>query len=187
MATPDFDPVDAVAEAFARMRGRGPRGDAPHGAHPHEHTRGRGGRDRLRHDRGHDHGHDHGGPHDPRAAMFDGPRGAGPARMRMLGALMAADGALSVSELAAAVGVDQPRASRLVQQGVELGLVERQTDPDDARRTRIALTDRGSAMARGIRTQRREAIRDALAVLTAEEQAEFARLFAKFAAAWPQR
>ena len=51
---------------------------------------------------------------------------------------------LSVSELGDAVGVDQPRASRLVQQGVELGLVRREADPDDARRTRIALTDQGA-------------------------------------------
>ena len=45
----------------------------------------------------------------------------GPARMRMLEALAAASAPLSVSALGEAIGVDQPRASRLVQQGVERG------------------------------------------------------------------
>jgi DNA-binding MarR family transcriptional regulator len=48
-----------------------------------------------------------------------------------------------VSELGEAIGVDQPRAPRLVQQSVEMGLVQREADPDDARRTRIALTPVG--------------------------------------------
>ncbi len=70
-------------------------------------------------------------------------RFAGPARVRMLDALIAASGPLSVSEIAEAIGVDQPRASRLVQQAEQMGLVAREPDPDDARRTRVRLTPEG--------------------------------------------
>ncbi|EIC07432.1 regulatory protein MarR [Microbacterium laevaniformans OR221] len=69
--------------------------------------------------------------------------GGGPARLRLIEALHAASHPLSVSELGEAIGVDQPRAPRLVQQSVEMGLVQREADPDDARRTRIALTPVG--------------------------------------------
>ena len=71
--------------------------------------------------------------------------------MRLLDALAAASHPLSVSEVGDAIGVDQPRASRLIQQAVELGLVRREADPDDARRTRVALTDEGQRLARGFR------------------------------------
>ncbi len=90
-----------------------------------------------------------------------------------------------MSELGEAIGVDQPRASRLVQQAVDLGLVRREADPDDARRTRIALTDDGARVARGFRGQRREHLSQALRGFTADERAELARLLAKLADAWP--
>ncbi|WP_295011930.1 MarR family winged helix-turn-helix transcriptional regulator [uncultured Microbacterium sp.] len=171
------DPLDAILAALARLRGRGQR--------PHDHDprgRGRGGH-------GDDHGRAqrgerHGGPHAHGTPWGDGPRGGGeaPARLRLLEAL--AGGALSVSALGEAIGVDQPRASRLVQQGVERGLLRRDADPDDARRTLIALTDAGRRMSRGFRGQRREALRTALQALSAEEQAEFGRLLAKVADNW---
>lgn len=104
----------------------------------------------------------------------------------MLEALAAASAPLSVSEIGEAVGVDQPRASRLVQQGVETGVVRREADPGDARRTRIALTDQGRALVGRFRGARREAVTTALADFTDAERAEFARLLTKFAAAWPR-
>ncbi|MBN9154046.1 MAG: MarR family transcriptional regulator [Microbacterium sp.] len=106
--------------------------------------------------------------------------------MRLLEALAAASGPLSVSELADSIGVDQPRASRLVQQSVDLGLVRREADPDDARRTRIVLTDEGAAILRGFRGDRREAVQRALDAFTDEERAELARLLTKLAASWPR-
>ncbi len=115
-----------------------------------------------------------------------GGRFGGIARMRLLEALAAANGPLAVSDIATAVGVDQPRASRLVQQSVELGLVRREADPDDARRTLVALTDDGKRLGRGMRGQRRDMISTALEALTAAERAEFVRLLTKFSAAWPQ-
>lgn len=108
----------------------------------------------------------------------------GPARMRMLEALAAASAPLSVSDLGAAIGVDQPRASRLVQQGVERGFVRREADPDDARRTRIALTDEGRRLARGMRGERREMLTTALTSFTDDERIELARLLNKLADNW---
>jgi len=117
-----------------------------------------------------------------------GPRArfAGPARLRLLEALSTASHPLTVSEIAEAVGVDQPRASRLVQQSVELGLVRREADPDDARRTRIVLTEQGAAIVRGFRGDRRDAVDGALAGFTDAERAELARLLTKLADAWPR-
>ena len=115
-----------------------------------------------------------------------GARMGGPARLRVLEALAAASTPLSVGEIAEAVGVDQPRASRLVQQGVELGLVRREVDPDDARRTRVALTEQGSAIARSFRGERRDAVGTALEGFTDLERDELARLLTKLAEAWPQ-
>ena len=180
------DPLDAIVAALGLLRGRGPRpprehrhgmleGDFGHGGdgfHGHGGPRGeRGGQ-----------GGPHGEPHGRGAGPWGGGRGEAPARLRMLEAL--ASGPLSVSALGEAIGVDQPRASRLVQQGVERGWLRREADPDDARRTRIVLTDEGRRMGRGVRGDRREALRGAMSALTAEEQAEFARLLAKIAANW---
>ncbi len=102
----------------------------------------------------------------------------------MLDVLSTASEPLSVGALGEAIGVDQPRASRLVQQGVERGLVQREADPDDARRTRIALTDEGRATARGMRGQRREALTQALENFTDDEARELARLLDKLADSW---
>ena len=91
-----------------------------------------------------------------------------------------------MSEVADAIGVDQPRASRLVQQSVALGLVRREADPDDARRIRIVLTDEGTKVVRGFRGDRRDAVARALADFTDAEQTELARLLTKLADAWPR-
>ncbi len=138
----------------------------------------------------------HGGPHGPHAHGMPHPvppwagghgRFAGPARMRLLEALAAAsDTSLSVSDLAERIGVDQPRASRLVQQCVELGLVRREADPADARRTRIVLTEQGTAVVSGFRGDRRAAIVEALAEFTDAERADLARLLTKLADGWPR-
>lgn len=131
---------------------------------------------------GQHHGRGHGGP----PPWLAGARLGGPARLRLLDALAAASGPLTVSEIGEAVGVDQPRASRLVQQAVDMGLAQREADPDDARRTRVALTSQGLAIVRGFRGERRDAIDTALAPFTDAERAELARLLTKLAEGWPQ-
>lgn len=172
------DPAEAIAAALSRLRGRrmprppwemGPQARGSrhmHGETPRMH--------------GGPH-HGHGGP----PPWLAGARIGGPARLRLLDALAAASGPLTVSQIADAIGVDQPRASRLVQQSVELGLVRREADPDDARRTLIVLTDQGAAIVRGFRGDRREAIGTALEGFTDAERAELARLLTKLAEAWP--
>ena len=158
-------PVDpSYGGPHGAARHGGPHGHGPHGGHGVP-PWGRG----------------HGGP------PWGAPRIGGPARMRLLEALAAASHPLSVGEIADAVGVDQPRASRLVQQSVDLDLVRREADPDDARRTRVALTDAGARLVRGFRGERREAIDAALAAFTDDERAELARLLTKLADSWPQR
>ncbi|MGN7948689.1 MarR family winged helix-turn-helix transcriptional regulator [Microbacterium sp. 22215] len=187
MSAEQNDPAEAIARALSRLRGRrpsergrGPRGmGGPHGWHggPHPDHFEQGG-----------HGHGHPGrsgmPGMPPWMNDPSGRFGGPARMRMLEALAAASTPLSVSDLGAAIGVDQPRASRLVQQGVAHGFVRREADPDDARRTRIALTDEGRKVARGMRGERREALGKALAAFTDEEREQLAALLNKLADNW---
>ena len=111
------------------------------------------------------------------------------ARIRMLEALAEADAAgrqLSVSSLATAIGVDQPRASRLVQEGVDRGLVRRVPDPSDARRALIQLTTAGRSQLGEMHDHRRSAVETALASFTPEEVRTFAELFDRFVRAWPR-
>lgn len=104
----------------------------------------------------------------------------------MLDALASSTEPLSVSAIGDAIGVDQPRASRLVQQGVGRGLVLREADPDDARRTRIALTEQGQRFAAGLRSNRRASLGRALEAFTEQEREDLSRLLSKLADHWPQ-
>ena len=186
--------LDAIAGALSRLRGRGP-GPRGHG-HPGREwmhgERGTGGDDEADGVFGPGGRFGRGAPGPWSAGPWAagpwaaGARMGGPARLRMLEALAAASHPLSVSEVGDATGVDQPRASRLIQQAVDLGFVRREADPDDARRTRIALTDEGTKVVRGFRGQRREHLSQALEGFTPEERSELARLLTKLAAAWPQ-
>ena len=181
------DQLDEILTALAGLRG-GRRG-------PFEGDQGERSRDAGRagwsggggpHDHPHP-PHGHGGPQGRGGPWaHGGPRLGGPARLRLLEALAAASNPLTVSEAAGAVGVDQPRASRLVQQSVELGLVRREADPDDARRTRIVLTDEGTRLVSGFRGRRREQLEQGLARVAPAERPERARLLAKLAASWPR-
>lgn len=108
------------------------------------------------------------------------------ARFRLLDALEGAERPPSVSELADAIGVDQPRASRLVQAAVEAGHVRREADPSDARRSALVLTASGRKLLESARDTRRGAVETALAAFTPEETAEFARLLSRFIADWPR-
>lgn len=105
--------------------------------------------------------------------------------MRLLATLASTGDPLGVSEIAERVDVDQPRASRLVAQGVDLGLLRREADADDARKIRIVLTDDGRAMVRRVRGERGAAIREALAGFSDAEREQLASLLGRLAAAWP--
>lgn len=64
------------------------------------------------------------------------------------------EGAPTVGELAARLGVTQQAASKAVAELEGLGYVERRTDPADARIRRLALTERGAAAVAEARTAR---------------------------------
>ena len=93
---------------------------------------------------------------------------------------------MGISEIAEAIGVDQPRASRLVNDALERGLVTRRADERDARRSIVELTDAGRAALETTRENRRTAVADALAEFTPQETATFAQLLTKFVAALPR-
>jgi DNA-binding MarR family transcriptional regulator len=103
--------------------------------------------------------------------------------MRLL-IILANHGPSSVSDLATAIGVDQPRASRLVQAAVDAGYVRREVDPADARRSILVITEAGRATLSAAIDHRRTAIERALADFTPAERAEFARLLTRFAESW---
>ena len=83
-----------------------------------------------------------------------------------------------------AIGVDQPRASRLVQAAVEAGHVRRDVDPRDARRSILVLTEAGRAALSSLLDHRRGAIERALADFSPAERRQFADLLTRFARAW---
>lgn len=93
-------------------------------------------------------------------------------------------GPSSVTDLAAAIGVDQPRASRLVQAAVDAGQVRRDVDPHDARRSILVITDAGRAALSSLLDHRRGAIERALADFSPAERQQFAALLIRFADAW---
>ncbi|TDP90877.1 DNA-binding MarR family transcriptional regulator [Leucobacter luti] len=186
--------ADAIVAALSRIRGRGFRGPGGHGRRNHD---GAAARDSFGSDwSGHSGSPGFAGhPGHPGHPGFPGPTGeergprgrfGGPALLRLLGQLAHADSALSVSELAERIGVDQPRASRLVQQAVEREFAAREADPADARRTRVRLTDAGRRAVHGFRGQQRADMTVALDALTAPERGELARLITKLADAWPE-
>ncbi|WP_234946203.1 MarR family winged helix-turn-helix transcriptional regulator [Agrococcus sp. Marseille-P2731] len=120
--------------------------------------------------------HEHGGPRGHRGAM--GAR-------RMLHAIVHAEQPRSITDLGHAIGVDQPRASRLVQALGDAGLVRRIPDPADGRRTVIEATRAGRARFEAHAEARAAEVAAAATSLTSAERAELARLLAKLALAWP--
>ncbi|WAL68195.1 MarR family winged helix-turn-helix transcriptional regulator [Amycolatopsis cynarae] len=91
-----------------------------------------------------------------------------------------ASGPSSVTEIAAAVGVDQPRASRLVARAVEEGLLARQADQHDGRRSVLRLTAAGRRQLDAGHAARRQAFAAAMADWPAADRTTFARLLTAF-------
>ncbi|PSK98427.1 DNA-binding MarR family transcriptional regulator [Murinocardiopsis flavida] len=76
----------------------------------------------------------------------------------------------TVKELAAAVGRSESRTSRVVDQLVRRGLVERYEDPGDRRARRLRISDEGTALLLRIREVRNNAQMELWDYLTEEEQ-----------------
>jgi DNA-binding MarR family transcriptional regulator len=98
---------------------------------------------------------------------------------RVLDAVATTDAA-TVGTLAPALGVDQPRASRLVAQAVSSGLLERLADQHDGRRAVLRLTPDGHDLVAAARDGRRTAMATAMSDWTDHERTEFARLLVRF-------
>jgi DNA-binding MarR family transcriptional regulator len=86
----------------------------------------------------------------------------------------------SVTSVAAALDVDQPRASKLVAMAVESGLVRREADQADGRRALLVRTDEGRAASAEVHRFRQASFAAAMSDWTDHERAEFARLLGRF-------
>ena len=91
----------------------------------------------------------------------------------ILGMLRA--GSLPVSELARMTVIPKPQMTRLIDQLVKAGIVERRTDSADRRVINIALTEYGRVLAEDVKRKVQESIRTDLAGLAPEELAEMAK------------
>jgi len=103
----------------------------------------------------------------------------------MLDALVGTGGR-SVSDIANAIGVDQPRASRLVNDAVEHSFARRMPDPLDGRRSVIELTEAGRRILESAHENRRAAVTQAISTFTPHEVETFADLLSRFVTDWPR-
>lgn len=165
--------IDRIDAALAELRRLGrPRRGGHHGHHSH---------------RGHNEHGDQPAGHERRPGSA-GHRGharerrmVGMARHRMLSVLAERPG-LGVTELAEAIGVDQPRASRLVNDAAESGLIRRRPDPLDGRRSVVELTAAGREHLESTRRERRATVEAGVTGFSAAETATLADLLERFAA-----
>ncbi len=84
--------------------------------------------------------------------------------------VLASRGPQGVAELAEAVSVTPPTASRLCERLVKKGLVRRRTDRHDRRHVQIALTQSGRDLVDAVTDRRRQEIADLLAAVPAKTQ-----------------
>jgi DNA-binding MarR family transcriptional regulator len=99
----------------------------------------------------------------------------------VLDAIEAAEaGPIGVNGIATALGVDQPRASKLVAAAVSAGLVRREADQSDGRRTNLILTEAGRKQLDAVHTYRRTRFATAMHDWTPTEKATFATLLTRF-------
>jgi len=89
----------------------------------------------------------------------------------------------TVTELAHRLGVDQPRASKVVNLAVEAGLLRRTDDPTDARRSLLRLTADGHTHLEQVHEFRRSVFAAAMNDWTDDERIVFAGLLTRFVSA----
>ncbi|MFI6519562.1 MarR family winged helix-turn-helix transcriptional regulator [Spirillospora sp. NPDC050679] len=87
---------------------------------------------------------------------------------------------MSVGLVAARLGVDASRGSRVVAEAVKAGYVRRVASQEDGRRIRLELTDAGREIVAAARETRRRHFAKAMDGWTERERAEFARLLGRF-------
>ncbi|SNR84501.1 MarR family winged helix-turn-helix transcriptional regulator [Actinomadura mexicana] len=87
---------------------------------------------------------------------------------------------MSVGLVAARLGVDASRGSRIVAEAVKAGFVRRVASQADGRRIHLELTDAGRAVVDATRRTRQEHFAKAMSGWTDEERSAFARLLSRF-------
>ncbi|WP_433164116.1 MarR family winged helix-turn-helix transcriptional regulator [Kribbella sp. CA-247076] len=90
---------------------------------------------------------------------------------------------IGVNGVATALDVDQPRASKLVAAAVSAGLVRREADQADGRRTNLVLTADGRQQLEWVHRYRQERFAAAMDGWTDAEQQTFADLLTRFVTA----
>ena len=88
---------------------------------------------------------------------------------------------LTVTEVAAQLDVDQPRASRLAALALEAALIRRAADQSDGRRSLLVLTADGDGVLAHIHDFRRRAIAKATSAWSDDDRRALARLLPRFA------
>ncbi|MET7403136.1 MarR family winged helix-turn-helix transcriptional regulator [Dactylosporangium sp. NPDC005572] len=86
----------------------------------------------------------------------------------------------TVMTVAAALGVAQPRASKLVAAAVEAGLLRREADQADGRRSLLVRTAAGRELSDRVHESRRARFAAATTGWTPAERATFAQLLTRF-------
>ncbi|GAA2452489.1 MarR family transcriptional regulator [Actinomadura vinacea] len=87
---------------------------------------------------------------------------------------------MSVGLVAARLGVDASRGSRIVAEAVKAGYVRRVASQEDGRRVHLELTDAGREVVEAARRTRRDRFATAMRDWTEAERREFARLLDRF-------
>jgi len=95
--------------------------------------------------------------------------------------LLVWNGPMRPSAVAAELGLSPAGTSRLIESLATAGLVTRTPDPDDARATRIALTEQGVAAAVALHEEGDRLSQRLLADWTEDERATFTRLMHRYA------
>ncbi|HTX32289.1 MAG TPA: MarR family transcriptional regulator [Solirubrobacteraceae bacterium] len=103
-------------------------------------------------------------------------------QIKLLHHLDQAAAALTLKQGAEAVHVSLPAASRLVEDLVNRGLIERNEDVTDRRMKRIALTDRGRDAIARLNAARLTGVENFVATLGASERRSLAQLLSKLMA-----
>ncbi|WP_433210107.1 MarR family transcriptional regulator [Dactylosporangium sp. CS-047395] len=91
-----------------------------------------------------------------------------------------ARGSVTVTDIAAALDVAQPRASKLVAAAVEAGLIRREADQRDGRKALLALTVSGRELCERVHEGRRQRFAEATRNWDPAERATFAQLLTRF-------
>jgi DNA-binding MarR family transcriptional regulator len=93
--------------------------------------------------------------------------------------LLSEEDGLTVGEIAERIGIEVPTVVRTVQRMEANGLVAKQRDPRDRRRSSIVLTERGRAVEPAVRAALRDIERTAMRGLSAAEREQLLDLLTR--------